>query len=93
MLVFDYWVLAGLGQAGGVKEPKQLQSASVQEFRNKLFLFYLIYSNIEEHLLAELHYPARALSALGLLLSVSDPTVRWGKTFCCVGGSPSRKRP
>ena len=37
--------------------------------------------------------PARALSALGLLLSVSAPTVRWGKTFCCVGGSPPRKRP
>ena len=38
-------------------------------------------------------YPARALRALGLLLSVSAPTVRWGKTFYCVGGSPSRKRP
>ena len=36
---------------------------------------------------------ASARSAQGLLLSVSAPTVRWGKTFCCVGGSPSRKRP
>ena len=38
-------------------------------------------------------YPARALSVLGLLLSVSAPNVRWGKTFCRVEGSPSRNRP
>ena len=40
------------------------------------------------------NYLARALSALGLLLSISGP--QWGgvgKTFCCVGGSPSPKRP
>ena len=37
-------------------------------------------------------YPARALSALGLLLADGALTVGWGKTFCRVGGSPSRKR-
>ena len=41
----------------------------------------------------KLVYPARALSALvGLLLADGAPTVWWGKTFFCVGGSPSRKR-
>ena len=41
--------------------------------------------------LIELHIPARALRALGLLLADSAPTVGWGKTFWSVGRVPLTK--
>ena len=87
------------GAETSVQRVRQVQS---------LFSFWspchqYMYCSIYYICICYIYYPARArsaraqrasaLRALGLLLSVSAPTVRWGKTFCCVGGSPSRKLP